>query len=278
MSAVTIPRTGTTIEYSTFGDPAGEAVLLVVGYQTAQVGWDEQFCALLAEGGHYVIRFDNRDIGRSTKHPDDAPPYSLCDLADDAAGLLEALGIDSAHVVGGSLGGMIAQHLVLDHPERVRTLTLLMSTTFEPDVQPDFDAVAALMADAPTDPVEAFVATASFQSGGRYLDADYLREQATIAVDYGLYPESATRQLTAMLTFVPLVERLALIDVPTLVVHGRNDPLMPLAASERLAQVIPGAHLLVLDGMGHELPPPLWPVICGSIHGITRTHTQGEDR
>lgn len=254
MSAVTVPTTGTTLEYTGFGDPADPALLLVIGYQTTQVGWDDHFCRLLAEGGRYVLRFDNRDIGRSSKA---TSAYTLRDLAADAVGLLDALGIESAHVLGSSMGGLIAQHIAAEFPDRVRTLTLLMSTTMEPDVMPDLAAVADRQSSLPEDPVDAYVATATWQ-GGRYTDPDYLREQGEIAVAYGLYPDSALRQLEALLSTPAPIDQLARLDIPTLVVHGGDDPVMPVAGSERLAELIPGSRLVVIPGMGHELPPPLW--------------------
>lgn len=289
MPAATTHTTGTVLEYETFGASTDPAVLLVIGFQTQLVGWDERFCALLAASGFYVIRFDNRDIGLSTKVPESSDPidveaafvslatgaafeapYSLSDLAADCVGLLDALGIPAAHIVGGSMGGFIAHRIALEHPERVLSLTSLMSTTLEPEYLPDPAGLAGML-QAPTatraEAIAAAVAGVAFQAGPTYFDAAYAAERAALALDRAPYPQSAPRQLAAIAASGSPVAQLKNLRVRTLVIHGRADPLIPVQAAERTAQVIPGAHLLLLDGMGHDLPPQLFALVAGAITG-----------
>jgi len=195
-------------------------------------------------------------------------PYDLSDMAADAVGLLDHLSIDSAHIVGASMGGMIVQTMAIEHRVRVRTMTSIMSQPGDPDVgQPTAEAAAALLAPPPTSRdayIESSVNWMTWHSK-KYRDAERTRADAARSFDRAFYPEGAPRQLAAIYASGRRSERLAALDVPTLVIHGRDDTLITPSGGERTAEVIPGAHLLMLADMGHDLPEPLWPLIVGSI-------------
>ena len=278
---------GIEIAYESFGDPADPPVVLVMGLATQMLGWPEGFCAALAEPGHFVVRFDNRDIGLST-HLHDAPPpdvpaafagdtssasYTLSDMARDTVGLLDALGLDSAHVVGASMGGMIAQTVAIEHPERVRSLTSIMSTTGEPSVgQPTQEAMGVLLAPPATTREEALERTVTtyrvIGSPGFVLDEVALRERAGLSYDRAFDPLGVGRQLLAILASGSRRERLGEIRVPALVIHGAQDPLVQVSGGRATAEAVPGAELVVIDGMGHDLPRELWPEITGRISAL----------
>jgi len=278
---------GIEIAYESFGDPADPPVVLVMGLATQMLGWPEGFCAALAEPGHFVVRFDNRDIGLST-HLHDAPPpdvpaafagdtssasYTLSDMARDTVGLLDALGLDSAHMVGASMGGMIAQTVAIEHPERVRSLTSIMSTTGEPSVgQPTQEAMGVLLAPPATTREEALERTVTtyrvIGSPGFVLDEVALRERAGLSYDRAFDPLGVGRQLLAILASGSRRERLGEIRVPALVIHGAQDPLVQVSGGRATAEAVPGAELVVIDGMGHDLPRELWPEITGRISAL----------
>jgi len=284
-------QSGIELEYDTFGSPDDEAVLLVMGYTAQMTAWPDEFCKAIADAGRFVIRFDNRDCGLSSKFDGQlvdvmavmtaaatggelpSVPYSLSDMAADAVGLLDTLGIDRAHIVGASMGGMIAQTIAIEHPDRVRTLTSIMSTTGEPTVgQALPEAMAALMTAPPTDResyIEAAPRFLVFQSK-KYRDAERSKQLAAAAFDRSFYPEGATRQLAAIVSNGSRAERLQGITAPTLVIHGRDDTLIAPSGGERTAELIPGAHLLMVGDMGHDLPEPLYPEIIGAILTHTR--------
>ncbi len=286
-----MPRTyanGIDIEYDARGAPDARPLLLIMGLGAQMIIWDDDFCEQLAARGHRVIRFDNRDIGLSTKldaagmpnlvaavgrrllgKPVGAP-YTLSDMAADAAGLLDALGIETADIVGASMGGMIAQTMAIEHPSRVRTLTSIMSTTGEPDLpQPTPEATAALLTPVPTDRegnvTRAVRVARVIGSPGFPFDEVYVRRRAARAYDRGFYPAGAARQLLAIMASGSRKEALKTVRVPTLVIHGSDDPLAPLAGGIETAESIPGAELLILEGMGHDLPQLLWPRIIDAI-------------
>ena len=288
-----IARTdGLEIAYETFGPPDGRPLLLIMGLAAQMILWDDEFCAALAARGHRVIRFDNRDVGLSTKldaagMPDAAAamqaallgeriaaPYLLRDLAADAAGLLDALGIPAAHVVGASMGGMIAQTMAINHPASVLSLTSIMSTTGERSLPPARpEAVAVLLLPAPADRAgnveRAVHIFRTIGSPGFPFDEARVRDLAGRSYDRCFSPAGAARQLVAILASGSRRKVLAAVTIPTLVIHGRDDPLIPLEAGLDTARAVPGAELLVIDGMGHDLPRAAWPEIVERIRALT---------
>ena len=265
--------------YETFGDPAGEPLLLIMGLGTQMLAWREEFCGMLAERGFHVIRFDNRDIGRSTHLRDVAPPtplqllrrdrrsaaYTLDDMADDAAGLLDQLGIGAAHVVGASMGGMIAQVLAGRHPDRVRTLTSIMSTTgHRLKGQPALAVYPYFLTKRPRQKEEAVErAVRLFRvvgSPGFDRAEDDLRDLVRRSFDRGRGDDAGTgRQLHAILASGDRTRTLRDVKAPTLVIHGRADKLVRPSGGRATAAAIRGARLVEIDGMGHDLPRGLWP-------------------
>jgi pimeloyl-ACP methyl ester carboxylesterase len=275
---------GMKISYETLGDPSDPALLLVMGLGAQLVDWPDEFCEMLAARGFYVIRFDNRDIGLSTwldelGQPDLAAifggdtttvPYLLSDLAADTAGLLEELGIASAHVVGASMGGMIAQQLVIDRPDLVASVCSIMSTTGDRTVgHPTPEAAAALMRPPAADregAVAAAVATSRVigSPGFEVLEAD-LVSRASAKYDRAFHPAGTQRQYAAIVAAPDRTASLAAVSVPTLVVHGEADPLIDVSGGRATAAAIPGAELLVIPGMGHDLPRGVWTTVVDAI-------------
>ena len=273
-----------TICYQSFGRPSDPPLLLIMGLGAQMIVWEDDFCAALAARGFWVVRFDNRDVGRSSRiswtppaEPGEtiAAPYRLVDMAADAIGLMDALGIASAHLVGASMGGMIAQEMAIHWPARVRSLTSIMSTTGDPGLPPPSpEAVALFTAPPPRTPaeyVEGNVAAWRVLRGPGYPeDEERDRQRATRAVARGFDPEGARRQLLAVLASGSRKPALAGVIAPTLVIHGADDPLVPLAAGEDTAAAIPGARLVTLPRMGHALPIGTWPRIIDEIAAIAR--------
>jgi pimeloyl-ACP methyl ester carboxylesterase len=269
---------GIEIVYEEFGDPANETVLLIMGLGVQMLGWDERFCKLLVERGFHVVRFDNRDVGRSTKIEGGSTPdvgaallgdassasYTLDDMADDTVGLLDHLGIDAANLVGASLGGMIAQTVAIRHPERVLSLTSIMSTTGQQEVgQPHPEAIPALLTPPAADRegyaesvVEAFRVIGTKGVDG---SEEFFRQRALRSFDRGYFPEGVARQLLGVIASGDRTAALAKVEVPTLVIHGTADPLIDVSGGKATAAAIPGARLELVEGMGHDLPRPLWP-------------------
>ena len=291
MTQVAIPG-GISLEYDAFGDQADPAVLLVMGFGAQLIAWPDEFCAMLAAGGRFVVRYDNRDCGLSTKmdgtpdlgaiieaasagHFDRARalvPYTLSDMADDGLALLTALGIDRAHVVGASMGGMTAQTMAIEHPERVLTLTSMMASTGEPEFgQSTPEALQVLMTPAPSDRdgYIRFADESLVWASKKYPDRDRLRELAARSYDRAYCPQGAARQIAALLANGPTVEGLRQLRLPTLVIHGLDDTLVTPSGGERTAFVVPGAHLLLIEHMGHDRPKPLWPRIVSEILQLT---------
>jgi pimeloyl-ACP methyl ester carboxylesterase len=272
-----------TLCYETFGDPSDPTMLLIMGLGTQMLGWPEDFCRELAGNGFHVVRFDNRDAGRST-HVDGKPPtigqllrrdrkaasYTLADMADDAVGLLDHLGVERAHIVGGSMGGMIAQTLAARHPQRVISLTSIMSNTGGRITgQPALVAYPVLLKTAPNDR-EAFAdhivnMMGKIGSPGFERDTDELREIARQSYDRSYSPASAGRQLAAIIASGSRSKDLARITAPTLVIHGTADKLIRPSGGRATARAIPGAKLLKIEGMGHDLPRGAWPQIVPAI-------------
>jgi pimeloyl-ACP methyl ester carboxylesterase len=268
---------GIDIAYEEFGDPADETVLLIMGLATQMVGWDIRFCKLIAERGFHVVRFDNRDVGRSSQIQGGPPPdvgaaiagdassasYLLDDMADDAMGLLDHLRIEEAHLVGASLGGMIAQTVAIRHPERVLSLTSIMSRPGDPESgQPHPEAIPALLR-APARDREGYAKSAveAFRIiGTKGVDGsdEFVRERARQSYDRGYSPAGVARQLVGIIASGDRTEALRKLDVPTLVIHGDADPLIDVSGGRATAAAIPGARLEIFEGMGHDLPRPLW--------------------
>lgn len=281
---------GIELVYDSFGDPGAPPLLLIMGLASQMIAWDDDFCAMLAARGYWVIRFDNRDIGLSTKCaqqgvPDLSAlmaramagepvtaPYTLLDMADDTVGLLDALGIASAHVVGASMGGAIAQTLAIHHAPRLRTLTSIMATSGAPGLPPPTpQAMAVLLAPTPTDRsayIERYVRTWNVLRGpGFPLDESRDVERASQLHARGLNPPGVARQLAAILASGSRKEQLGSISVPTLVVHGDADPLVPVACGIDVADSVPNSKLLIIEGMGHALPIAMWPQVVDAIAG-----------
>lgn len=271
------------LAYETLGDPGDPAVLMIMGLGSQLVHWPDAFGAAIAPRGYRVIRFDNRDAGHSThldgapsglaqlmRGEDAQPPYLLTDMAADTAGLLDRLGIERAHVVGASLGGMIAQQLAIEHPERVLSLASIMSTTGDPEVGQATDAARQLLLTRPAPQRQAYIdgavaARKVLGSADGLRDDDLVREIAARAFDRGIYPEGTGRQLAAIIASGDRTPRLRELDVPTVVIHGAIDPLIGVSGGRATAAAIPGAELVVIDEMGHDLPPGAWPRIVGAL-------------
>jgi pimeloyl-ACP methyl ester carboxylesterase len=278
------------IEYETFGSANDPALLLVMGFAVQLIHWDTELCERLADAGRYVIRFDNRDIGLSGKldgehvdpmavlaavlagEPLPAVPYTLSDMANDGIGLLDALGIERAHVMGASMGGMIVQTMAIEHPDRLLSVTSIMSAPGDPHVgAPTSEALQVLLTPPPTER-DAFVdATERTQvwCSRRYFDADVVRSRAAHSFDRSFYPEGLTRQLAAIYASGDRTAGLRGVTTPTLVIHGRDDTLITPSGGVATAEAIPGAHLLLLADMGHDLPRQMWPIIVPSIVAFT---------
>jgi len=278
---------GVEIEYDTIGDPGDPALLLVMGFTAQMTAWDLDFCRMLADRGFHVIRFDNRDCGLSSKTEGDAPnvmalmmsvmagkpveqevPYTLSDMAADGMAVLDDLGIDAAHIVGASMGGMIAQQIAIEHPQRVLSLTSIMSTTGAPGVgQGTQEAMTALLTPPPTERdavIERGVELGKLISGPLF-DEDIARQRFGESFDRSFYPQGAPFQLAAIAKTGDRTERLRGLTCQTLVIHGKVDPLVQVSGGEATAEAVPGAELLVLDEMGHDLPRPLWLTIVDAI-------------
>jgi len=287
---------GIDICYEIFGDANAEPMLLIMGLGAQMIHWDDDFCRRLAARGFRVIRFDNRDIGKSSKMSGGkrltpiellklrllkipvAAPYKLSDMAQDATGLMDVLGIKSAHLVGASMGGMIAQEIAILFPQRVRSLTSIMSTTGNSKDPPTREAAAMLMAPPPATREEYFARFAQtwkiLRVGSFPQDEALDRARAERTFERGLNPAGVGRQLRAILASGSRKQRLASVKAPTLVIHGTVDPLVRPEAGEDTAASIPGAKLLMIEGMGHALPIPMWPQIIDAIdkhaHGAAK--------
>ena len=291
---------GIDIEYDTFGDRNGSPLLLIMGLSSQMVAWPESFCRKLARSGHWVLRFDNRDVGLSSKiegvglpdlmaamaaHLQGQPvaaPYTLSDMAADAVRLMDALKLENAHVCGLSMGGMIAQVMALEYPQRVTSLISMESSTGDPTLpSADPQAMEAMLSPPPQDragyiqhAVEVFRA---FSGGSDKFDETLEKELSANAYDRSFYPAGFVRQLAAILASGDRTESLASVTAPTLVIHGANDPLVPLAHGRATARAIPGAKLLVIEGLGHGIAyPTLWDEIVDAITQHTSTAASRE--
>lgn len=265
---------GVDLCYESFGDAGAAPLVLVMGLGAQLLGWDEGFCRGLAARGYRVTRFDNRDVGLSSRCAGRSP-YGLEDMADDVAGLLDALGALSAHVVGSSMGGMIAQLLALRHPARVRSLASIMSTTGARGVGwPRADAMWVLMQPAPTDR-EGFIehmlrVLRCIGSPAHPLDEGAARARIAEGLARGHEPDGVARQARAVLGQRDRTAALGGITAPTVVIHGEADVLVQPDGGEATARAIPGARLVRVAGMGHDLPPALWPLLIEAIDANAR--------
>ena len=276
---------GIQIEYETMGDPAGRPLLLIIGLADQLIHWDDSLCEDFVKSGHYVIRFDNRDSGLSTKFGGLLPPppgkrrappaYTLDDMADDAIGLLDALGIDKAHLCGASMGGMIAQCAAIRYPSRCLSLTSIYSTSGNRSLPPpNPEVMDLLLTPAPRDRegyVEYMVLFIRMTTGkGFPFDEAYAREISRRAYDRSFCPEGTARQFRAIANQTDRRQALAGLTVPSLVVQGTDDPLVAVEAGKDLANSIPGAHLLLVEGMGHDLAcGGAWPAIAEAVAAHT---------
>ncbi len=277
---------GIELEYDTFGDPACPALLLIMGLGSQLISWDPRFCGMLAERGYYVIRFDNRDIGLSTQFdhlpaPDlgailggdtGSAPYVMADMAADAAGLLDALGIERAHVVGASMGGMIAQELAIKYPERVLSLCSFMSTTGDRAVgQPSAEAMAVILAPAGADREAAIGRTVDVlrvigSKTPEYEPTDeWRRQRAAAGHDRAYRPAGGLRQVAAIAACPDRTAALRGLKMPVLVMHGDRDPLVDVSGGYATAAAVPGAELIIYPGLGHDLPQPLFAPFADAI-------------
>jgi pimeloyl-ACP methyl ester carboxylesterase len=287
---------GIEIEYETFGDPEAAPLLLVMGLGAQMLSWDEDFCARLGARGFYVIRYDNRDSGLSTKmesageadilgafggNPN--PAYSLDDLADDAVGLLDGLGIRTAHIVGASMGGFIAQLVAINHPDRVLSLTSIMSGPGGRDAVPPEPEGAVILVKVPPPTREEQIEHGLWIRKVLHGPGDTFDEAAETrrverAHDRSYYPAGTGRQLVAILASYSRVEKLGHVKVPTLVIHGTGDVLVPVENGRRVAAAVPGARLIEFEGMGHNLPERVWPQVFDAIEELARESSAVQPR
>lgn len=278
-----ITANGIEIEYESLGNEGAPPLILIMGLGMQLIAWPDDLCAMFVERGFRVIRFDNRDIGLSSKMGGPVPnlmaalagdasarSYSLDDMADDVAGLLDGLGIPAAHVVGASLGGMVAQLLALRHPARVLSLCSIMSSTGDRTVgQPRPEVLPLLLAPAPRNRAEAEergrLVARTIGSTGLPIDLDFVAAQAGRAFERNFNPPGYARQLLAVLASPDRTERLRGLRVPAVVIHGAEDKLVNPSGGEATARAIPGAELVLIEGMGHDMPRGAWPLIVNAV-------------
>ncbi len=283
------------IEYDTFGNPADQPLLLIMGFTAQMVAWEEEFCQQLVSRGHFVIRFDNRDCGLSTKlhgvpsnsdavvmaammeseMPEVA--YTLADMAGDAAKLLDHLNIERAHIMGASMGGMIAQTFAINYPHRTKTLISIMSQPGELTVgQATPEAMALIVTPAPStrDEYIAFAPKWQLWQSKKYRSDEISYRNAVRDFDRSNYPEGGPRQMAAIYASGSRAEGLQKLQVPTLVIHGIEDQLITPSGGERTAELIPNSTLLMVEDMGHDMPEPLWPMFIDAISKHTALVSQ----
>ena len=286
---------GLDIEYDTFGESSGRPLLLIMGLSSQMIEWPDVFCEKLAAKGHYVIRFDNRDVGLTSKIEDAvapdfmeamaahqagnkvAAPYTLSDMAADTIGLMDALNIERAHVCGQSMGGMIAQVMAIEYPQRLLSLIPLSSSTGEPDLPPPTPRAMEAMLSSPPAERDSYIqyrvdVARAFSGDSDQFDAKLAAELTAVCYDRSLYPMGFVRQLLAIWASGGRKDMLADVAVPALVIHGNPDPLVPLEHGQAIAVAIPGARLVVVNGLGHGTAyPALWDEIVDAV----TAHTTG---
>ena len=289
------PANGLTLCFDTFGDHAAPPIILIMGLGAQMVLWNDGFCEGLAQRGFRIIRFDNRDIGRSARidqpvqvnfgelvlkqmrgEPIQAP-YALRDMAADVVGLMDHLGIARAHIVGASMGGMIAQEMAINFPARLLSLTSIMSSSGNPALPPPAPEAAAVLLAPPPKTKDEYIA--QFRKSWRVLrvgafpdDDGHDIELAELTFTRGLNPMGVARQMLAIFASGDRRKKLADVRAPTLVIHGDVDPLVRVEAGRDTAKSIPGAKLQIVAGMGHALPRALWPEIIDGIAGHAAAH------
>lgn len=287
----TTTNRGHTIYYETFGDAQDPTLLLVNGLGSQLINWEPAFCQRFVDLGMHVVVFDNRDVGLSAKTEgpvpdpaalmrrfrsgdtpaDDEVPYTLTDMANDGFAVLDAVGVVKASIAGMSMGGMIVQRMALNNPDRVISMTSIMSTTGAPDVgQATPEAGRSLLEPAPEDRdgyIEYTIRTRAL-TGGSYNADEYWREKAGQIYDRMFYPVGTAFQVAAVASDGDRTEELKSLAVPSLVIHGRLDPLIAVSGGERTAEVIPEAELLVIDEMGHDVPPEIWDEMVSAMGGL----------
>ena len=288
-----VSANGLQITYDSFGDPADPAMILIMGLGTQMIHWSDQFCQLLASNKLWVIRFDNRDIGKSTWLKNDPvpsvwdfisnsffskkvnAPYLLDDMADDTLALMDALNIHKAHLVGASMGGMIAQCIALKSPARVSTLTSIMSTTGDRSLPKPKTMVSAKLLKPVAKEIEQYIAQGLnvwLMLHGEHFpfDPQIVEKVMRESWQRGFNPAGVARQLSAIIDSPDRTVGLQKLQIPSLIIHGDNDPLVPVECGIATAAAIPGATLKILKGMGHTLPVQLWPQIVADIVRLTK--------
>ncbi len=283
---------GIQIEYDTFGERSGRPLLLVMGLGAQMIHWRAEFCEQLADAGHFVVRYDNRDVGLSTKFdsaglPDIAAmmtqmaageavsaPYTLNDMAADGFGLLDALDIPAAHICGASMGGMIVQAMAINDRKRVKSLTSIMSSTGNRDLPPSKpEAMAALMSPSGTNRDEVLARSVSVStiigSPGFRVDPEEMRARTLEAFERSFYPVGVARQMAAVASHGSRKQALSSLELPALVIHGKADPLVPVEGGIDTHEALRGSQLMLIDGMGHDLPRQVWPQIVTAITALT---------
>jgi len=288
--ALNVGPSGIEVAYERFGDTQAPPVLLVQGLAAQMINWHEDFCAELVAHGLQVIRFDNRDVGRSSHFPDAPTPdlaavlagdlssasYNLSDMAADTVGLLDALGLDSAHVVGLSMGGAIGQTIAIEHPGGVRSLTSMLSTTGDMSVgQPRPETMSALFSGPPAQSRQEVIdqrvrAARVVGSPGFEFDEAAVRDRAGLAYDRGYDPLGIVRTAVASVASGDRTELLRSVDIPTLVIHGADDPMCDISGGRATAAAIPGAELVIIDGLGHDFPRALWSEFASRIAALVQ--------
>ncbi|MFX0179541.1 MAG: alpha/beta fold hydrolase [Candidatus Hodarchaeota archaeon] len=275
------------IEYETIGNPNSKPILLIAGLGSQLIAWSDEICDDFAENGFFVIKYDNRDVGLSTKFEDagipdmmeisasytrgEIPkiPYTLEDMADDAIGVLDSLNIEKAHICGASMGGMIAQIIAYRHPSRVLSLAVIMSTTGNPELPPSKpEIMMRFFAPVPSEReayIDEMVKRDSLINGTFPFDKSQSREYRTREYDRSYYPEGIARQLAAMAVPGNIKPFINKISAPTIVIHGSEDPFNLIEVGKDIATTIPNAELLIIDGMGHSFPPEVIPQIIEAL-------------
>ena len=287
---------GVTIEFESLGPDNGEPMLWIMGFTAQMTAWPDELLKSFVDAGFRVIRFDNRDCGLSTKFDGvvadtdavtaavmmgETPPpvpYTLSDMAQDALGVLDHLGIDKAHIIGASMGGMIAQTFAIEHPHRTISLTSIMS--MPGDIAygtPTTEALTTLVSPPPTDRAAYIESAANWAvwCSKKHFDLDEAKARAAREYDRSFYPEGAHRQMAAIYASGDRSDSLRALNIPTLVIHGTDDTLITPSGGERTAELIPQARLLMVQDMGHDLPAPLWPLLVEEISSHARGASAG---